>query len=121
MAGSNCVPEMTTCPECVRHVRHCEGAESVECPFCEVSFSPKDVVGGVSASAVPRGVKKGMMAASFVGMTVAGSFGCVAQPEYGAPAPENSYSQAEDAGGTDADAGSDAGEDEESDDGDDGD
>lgn len=89
MANAKCSIDMTLCPECVQYVRHCLDAPNVDCPFCETSFSPADVAGDQpTASRVPSKLKRGVMAASFVGATVLGGTGCpVAQPEYGAPMP----------------------------------
>lgn len=102
--ANNCSFDMTMCPECVQYVRHCLGQTSVDCPFCEASFSPSEITGtSPSASAVPRGLKKGVMAASFVGATVLGGMACSDDVvvEYGVPVFDVGE-PAEDAGTSDA-------------------
>ena len=110
MAKQDCSIDMTLCPDCVQYIRHCAGSVSVDCPFCEHSFSPDDVDGQPpTASAIPDKLKSGVMAASFVGATVLGA-ACVpvAEPEYGAPPPADAGYDNSDA---DQDAGSDTDED----------
>ena len=90
--AKNCSIDMTLCPECVQYVRHCLGQDSVDCPFCEAAFSPSELANTApTAAAIPRGLKQGVMAASFVGATMLGSASIVAcgQAEYGAPIPDN--------------------------------
>ncbi len=113
MPKENCSVDMTMCPDCVQYVRHCVGHSTVECPFCETSFSPQDIEGTrPSASAIPAGLKTGVMAASFVGATMLGGVACGAsdQPEYGAPVPDdagfNSINQSQDAGDEDTNSSS---------------
>lgn len=137
MSTPYCATDMTTCPECVRHVRHCEGASTVECPFCETSFAPGQAGGQApSGSAIPRGLKTGAMAVAFAGATALA--GCTeppddssgfnvqendagqnadtgeeydvppAEPVYGAPPPDGGYNQDDpDADAGDTDAGQD--------------
>ncbi len=112
---NGCTVDMALCPECVQHVRYCAGRSEVSCPFCEASFLPQALSGAQpSAGAVPRGLKQGVLAASFVGATImAGtSFGCVVGADYGAPMPENQDPYVEeDAGhGDDVSEQSDAGD-----------
>lgn len=92
MPNQDCSIDMTLCPECVQYIRHCLGESKLECPFCDTSFSLDDVAGTApTASAIPSGLKTGIMAASFVGATMLGGVACGAsdQPEYGAPVPDD--------------------------------
>ena len=68
---------MTICPECVQYVRHCRGQSTIDCPFCDAAFCSAAHAGTApSAAAVPRGLKQGVMAISFVGATVLSGLGC---------------------------------------------
>lgn len=125
MPNSNCAADMTICPECVQYVRHCVGASTVDCPFCEASFAPEEVGDqSLSGSALPRKLKTGVMAVSFVGATALGACSDPdddtsgfnvqendtgyadadtgdnydappAEPVYGAPPPDGGYTDAD--------------------------
>ncbi len=88
MPKQDCSIDMTMCPECVQYIRHCAGYSRVECPFCEATFSPSEAKGkSPSASSVRKGLKQGVMAASFVGATVLGGVACGGESvaHYGMP------------------------------------
>ena len=90
MTNSDDSMDMTMCPECLQYVRHRPGADTANCPFCETSFCPADVVNKpVSASAVSERFKTGIMAFSFVGASLLGTSAQAqdlsVEPEYGAP------------------------------------
>ena len=68
---------LTICPACVRHIRHSLHDDELTCPFCETRFALDDLEGTTpTAAAVPRGLKQGVMAASFVGATIFGAVAC---------------------------------------------
>ncbi len=72
---------LTICPACVQHIRHALIEVELTCPFCENRFALDELAGTTpTASAVPRGLKHGVMAASFVGATIFGAAACQGQP-----------------------------------------
>lgn len=96
-------PSLILCPECVQHIHRVEGSDEQKCPFCDAQFSISKMAGRAPrASAIPTRVKRGVMAASFVGATVLGAAACseTSQPEYGMPIPDEDvgYSNQADAG-----------------------
>ncbi len=123
MANKDCAIDMTLCPECVQYIRHCLGHVTVSCPFCDTTFSPKEVEGKrPTASGVSAGLKNGVMAASFVGATMLGGMACqpVSEPEYGAPMPPEEdvgvEEDVEESGDAQIDEDADTGPDEDADD-----
>lgn len=110
MSEKSCFAEMTPCPECLRHIRHSTNDTDVKCPFCDHHFSPgSDADSTSTGGTLPSGLKKGVMAVSFVGVGLVGGLACsetAEQPVYGVPMPEDAgYYGEEDVDGDTADSG----------------